>query len=165
MRSRARGSACYAQGTPWPLLSAPGAQATGTLTAGVASTVVLCGPAAFKGYLAKQPASGGVLSAPSVGAAFLNCGFGHTNAALKSNVSFTFTPTASAAASAVTLTGFVVADQAHWYSVSSTLQVAAGAAQQTPPTVTPPTSGALAARPSLAAAAAAAAVAAGACAA
>jgi hypothetical protein len=138
-------------------------QAPGGLTAGVAGTVYLSGTASYKGYLAKKPASGGVLSSTSDGAAFLSCGFGHQNAASKSNVSFIFTPTASASASTVTLTGFVVVTQTLWYSVSSTLPVAAGAAPLTPaPT---PASGALAARPRLAAVAAAAAAAGVACAA
>ena len=128
----------------------------------MAGTVFLSGPVSYKGYLAKKPASGGVLSAPSAGAAFSTCGFGHTNAATKVNVSFSFTPTASASASTVTLTGFVVVTQATWYSVTSTLQVAAGAAPQTPaPT---PSAGALTARP-LAAVAAVALAAGAACAA
>ena len=123
----------------------------------MASTVTLSGQAAFKGFLAKQPASGGVLSAPTVGAAFSTCGFGHTNAQSKNSVNFTFTPTASTTASTVTLTGFVVQNQATWFTVSTTLPVAAGSTPGPVPVQpqTPP-SGALAARPRLAAVAAAA---------
>ena len=135
------------------------AQASSPLTAGVSSTVVLSGVAAFKGFLALQPSSGGRLSATSVGAAFSTCGYGHTEPSLKRNVSLTFTPTASASASTVTLTGYIMVDQAHWYSVSTVLQVAAGQ-QPATPAPPPPSAGSALTRPLLAAIAAAAAVAA-----
>ena len=123
--------------------------------------MVLSGVTAFKGFLALQPSSGGRLSASSVGAAFSTCGYGHTEPSLKNNVSLTFTPTASASASTVTLTGYIMVDQAHWYSVSSMLQVAAGAApQQITPAAASPSAALALARPLLAAVAAATAVAA-----
>ena len=125
-RARVRVRRQALDGSAW---RAAAPQATGTLTRGVASTVTLAGPFSFKGFLVKSPAlSAGTLSALSSGAAFQPCGFGHTDAQLKSAVTFTLLPSASA--SSVTLTGFVVVTQSQWYSFSTTLPVAAA---QAPP--------------------------------
>lgn len=111
----------------------------------VPATITLSGTAGFKGFLALTPSArdAGTLSNPSTGTAYGSCGFGHNEPSLKTSVTFTFVPAATA--TSVTLSGFVVQAFATWYSVSTTLPVGANSALApvlvlSPPPPQPPSS-------------------------